>query len=404
MNSRRPLEGIRVMDMTRVLAGPYCTMILRQLGAEVIKVERPDQGDDSRAFGPFIGGDRAESAYFHSINWEKKSLTVDLKSEQGKEIVRRLARVSDVLVENFRPGTLEKLGLGPADLARENPRLIFASSSGFGQSGPLSRLAAYDVIIQGLSGLMSITGEEGGKPVRVGASVADIISGMFTAIGILAALYRRDAGSGNGQGAQVDVAMLDSVIAVLENAVARYATAGEIPAPIGSRHPSITPFQAYDTRDSQVIIAVGNDKLWAEFLRVIERPDLGEDARFVSNDSRTEHLRELNAILAPLFSTLETDEWLARLGKAGIPCARVNNMKDVFAMEQVEARRMLVRFEGEGYDGFVLAGNPVKFVGEDDPLYRGRGARLGEHNREILTGLLGYSDEELEELQARGVL
>ncbi|HQE67479.1 MAG TPA: CaiB/BaiF CoA-transferase family protein, partial [Bacillota bacterium] len=258
---RKPLEHIKVLDFTRVLAGPFCTMILANMGAEIIKIERLGSGDDSRSYGPFING---QSAYFISINRGKKSISIDLKSEKGIEVVKELVSKVDVVAENFRPGTMEKLGLSYEQLKKINPRLIFATMSGFGQTGPYSKRPAYDMIVQGMGGIMSITGEEGGAPVRVGTSIGDLVAGLYGAIGILTALADRDF---SGEGRMVDVAMLDGQISILENAISRYAATGEIPKPLGGRHPSIAPFEAYKTKDSYIIIACGNQALWEKFCK-----------------------------------------------------------------------------------------------------------------------------------------
>ncbi|GAG68604.1 unnamed protein product, partial [marine sediment metagenome] len=265
MERKKPLEDIVVLDLTRVLAGPYCAMILANLGAKLIKVERPKTGDDSRSFGPYKNG---QSAYFVSLNRGKKSIAIDLKKPEGKQIIKELAKVSDVVLENFRPGTTRKLGLSYDVLSKINPRIIYAAVSGFGHSGPYSERPAYDMLAQGMGGIMSITGQPGGEPTRVGSSIGDIIAGMFGAIGIISAIYERVF---TGKGQMVDVAMLDGQVAVLENAIARYAISGEVPGPLGSRHPSISPFGGFKTKDSWVIIACGNQIIWERFCRAIGR-------------------------------------------------------------------------------------------------------------------------------------
>ncbi len=255
------LENVKVLDLTRVLAGPYATMILGDLGADVVKVEMPGTGDDARAFGPYV---KDESAYFMSLNRNKRSITLNLKEEEGKKILKEMVKHFDVIVENFRPGTMEKLGLGYETLKEINPKIVYAASSGFGHTGPYSKRAAYDAVVQAMGGIMSITGQENGKPTRVGTSVGDINAGMFTAIGILSALYRVKE---TGKGQMVDVAMLDSQVAILENAIARHVVTGEIPKPQGNRHPAIVPFETFDTRDGEIMIAAGNDALWAKLCR-----------------------------------------------------------------------------------------------------------------------------------------
>jgi len=266
-----PLHGIKVIDLTRVLAGPFCTMTLADLGAEIIKIEKPGTGDDSRAFGPHLHG---ESAYFMSINRGKKSLTLDLKAEKGREIFLKLVKDADVVVENFKPGVMKKHGLDYAALQKINPKLIYCASSGFGQTGPYSSRPAYDLIIQGMGGLMSITGPDASQPTKVGSSIADIFAGVFSAIGILSALYSR---THTGKGQMVDVAMLDCMVAILENAIARFTGSGIDPVPIGNRHPSIAPFTSVRTSDGYINIACGNDALWLNLCEIIERPDLAPD-------------------------------------------------------------------------------------------------------------------------------
>lgn len=395
----KPLKDIRVVDLTRILAGPYCTMILKNLGAEVIKLERPAVGDDARQIGPFRDDDRKRSAYFMSLNAGKRSISVDLKAEEGRAILKRLIERSDVLVENYRPGTLAGLGFSEKDILKINPEIVYASVSGFGHTGPDSDKCAYDMIVQALSGIISITGTEGGETVRVGTSVADIFAGMFAAIGILTSLYRR---SSTDAGARVDVAMLDGTVAVLENAIARYQTEGEIPAPMGKRHPSITPFGGYKTGDSEIIIAVGNDKLFETFCDVIDTPELVEDGRFSTNELRTKNVSELTELINSALSVNTTDYWLEKLNGAGIPCAKVNDISDLFDYPQIRARNMLVPVEGEG--GFAIAGNPVKIGGVDDDTSFERSPALGEHNEAVMTELLGYSEVEVSELYRKGVL
>lgn len=312
---QKPLAGVTVLDLTRVLAGPYCTMLLQDLGARVIKIEMPGTGDDSRAFGPFV---KDISLYFASINRGKESVSLNLKAPEGKELFEELVGNTDVLVENFRPGTMEKLGVGYEHLGRINPRLIYAAASGFGHTGPDSKKPAYDILAQARGGVMSITGWPDGEPTRVGLSFGDLAASLFTAVGINAALYEREK---TGKGQKIDVAMLDCQVALLENALVRYQVDGQSPLPLGHRHPTIAPFQAVRARDVHIVIAVGNDLLWQRFCAAVGHPHLMEDPRFVTNPDRCRHIEALDEILTDIFKEKVADEWLAILEKAQIPSA-----------------------------------------------------------------------------------
>ena len=301
-----PLKNLLVVDLTRVLVGPYCTMILSDLGARVIKIEAPETGDDSRKFGPFV---KDYSAYFMSLNRGKESIALNLKNNEDKKIFDKILSKADILVENFKPGTLEKWGFGWKDVSKKYPKLIYASASGFGQTGPLKELPAYDMVVQGMGGLMSVTGHPSSEPTRVGTSIGDITAGLFTAIGINAALYDRQK---TGKGAFIDVSMLDCQIAILENAIARYLSKNEIPGPMGSRHPSIAPFEAFKTKDSYIIIAAGNDKLFAKLCDVLKIPETANDERFNSNSLRCENMDNLKEIFEKQLSSKSTDEWCTR--------------------------------------------------------------------------------------------
>lgn len=393
-----PLSGIKVLDLSRVLAGPYCTMILADLGAEVIKVEPPGKGDDSRSFGPFV---RGESAYFMSLNRNKKSIVLNLKEKTGRELFLRLVEGFDVLVENFRPGTMERLGLGYQVLAQRNPRLIYAAISGFGQTGPYRDKPAYDIVVQGMGGMMSLTGDPNGPPTRTGASLGDITAALFTANGILAALYQRTF---TGRGQLVDVAMLDGQVAVLENAIARYEVTGKIPGRLGNRHPSITPFTSVQASDGWLIIAIGNDQLWERFCRLLERPELIADPRFVTNAARTEHWAELEPILADIFRQGTVGQWLERLESAGIPCGPINDIAQVMADPQVRARDMIWEMEHPVAGRLRMAGSPIKLSGAPPLTLRQPSPRLGEHTGEVLTEYLGLQAEEIEELAKKGII
>lgn len=390
----KPLEGIKVLDLTRVLAGPYCTMVLANLGADIIKIERPGTGDDSRDFGPFVNG---ESIYFVSINRGKKSIAIDLKTKEGKELFLELVKEVDVLAENFRPGTMEKLGLGYDVLKEVNPRLIYAAMSGFGHTGPYSMRAAYDMIVQGMGGIMSITGQPGGEPIRVGTSIGDITAGLFGAIGIVASLISRET---TGKGQKVDVAMLDGQVSILENAIARYTAAGEIPQPLGSKHPSITPFEAFKTKDSWAILAAGNDALWKSFCVAVNREDLLEDPRFATNDERNNNHDILKPIIDEIFIEKTTDEWLDILNEAGVPVSPINSVDKLFTDPQVEARNMLVEVEQPGVGKIKVAGNPIKLsdIPPEEEVPKEPAPSIGQHTEEILKNLLGLDDKRVKEL------
>jgi CoA:oxalate CoA-transferase len=391
-----PLSGVKVLDLTRVLAGPFCGMILADLGAEVIKLERPGTGDDSRAYGPFING---ESVYFMSINRNKKSVTLNLKKQEGKQIFKDLVKDIDVLVENFRPGTMERLGLGYEELKTINPRLIYAACTGFGYTGPFKNRPAYDAVIQAMGGLMSITGFPDGKPTRVGTSIADIVTGMFCAIGVLAALRKREA---TGRGEFIDVAMLDSVVAILENAIARYEVTGEIPKPLGNRHPAIFPFESFETQDGDILIAAGNDQLWGKLCQVLGRPGLAEDERFKTNPLRGQNVDEMKQILDGILSTKTVEEWVKILDEAGIPCSPVNTIDKVLNHPQIIAREMIVKVSHPKTGDVRIPGCPIKISFESVPI--GPAPVLGEHTEEIMTKWLGITPDEIAKLKQKEVV
>lgn len=393
----KPLQGIVVLDLSRVLAGPYASMILADYGADVIKIEMPGKGDDSRAYGPFVG---QESAYFMSLNRDKRSMTLNLKQPEAQEIFKKMAAKADVILENYRPGVMDGFGLGYDVLKTINPRLIYAACSGFGQTGPYRHRPAYDVIVQGMGGIMSITGQEGGEPTRVGASIGDITAGLFTAIGIMLALHHRDV---TGEGQMVDVGMLDCQVAILENALARYYASGQAPLPIGNRHPSITPFEAFKARDGYVIIAVGNDRLWQEFCQLIGRPELVNDPRFISNPKRTENQKALKAILDTIFPLKTVDEWLAALDKAGIPCGPINTVDRVVRDPQIQARQMVVATQHPVAGAVKMAGVPIKLSATPGAVER-PAPTLGQHTEEILREMLGMTAPQVAALRAKKVL
>ncbi len=373
-----PLKNLLVLDLTRVLVGPYCTMILSDLGARVIKVEAPDTGDDSRKFGPFIDN---QSAYFMSLNRGKESIALNLKKQEDKKIFEKILIKADILVENFKPGTLEKWGYGWNDVKKKNPKLIYASASGFGQTGPLKDLPAYDMVVQGMGGLMSVTGQPDSEPTRVGTSIGDITAGLFTAIGINAALYDRKK---TGKGMFIDVSMLDCQIAILENAIARYLSKNEIPKPMGSRHPSIAPFEAFKTKDSYIIIAAGNDKLFNELCSALEIKDLVKDDRFMSNEKRCSNMNQLKIIFEDILVRKTTTEWIKELTPKKIPCGPINNIKEAVENDQVKARNMIVSAYHKGIGNFRLAGNPIKLSNYKDSISRGDIPDLDEHREKII--------------------
>lgn len=373
----KPLEGIRVIDLSRVLAGPHCSMILADLGAEVIKVEIPDGGDDSRGFGPFVAG---RSGYFMSLNRNKKSVAIDLKTARGQATLDRLLSRADVLLENFRPGTLDRLGFPWERLQRTNPGLICCRISGFGQTGPYRDWPAYDIIVQGMGGIMSITGHPDGPPTRVGASIGDIAAALYATIGILAALRVRDETT---KGQEVDISMLDCQVAILENAIMRYFVTDSSPQRIGNRHPSITPFTSVKTKDGYINIAAGNDALWQRLCDLLGDADLAHDPRFATNKDRTENWSELEPILEHHFTRRSSGQWLQSLRQQGIPCGPINDVAAVIADPQVRARNMIWEIElGGSKIGF--SGNPIKLsLTPADEMYR-LPPDLGEHNDEVL--------------------
>ena len=387
-----PLENVRVLDMTWALAGPFCAMLLADLGAEVIKVENPEGGDTSRKNFPFV---KEVSSYFLSVNRGKKSVTVNLQHPRGKEIVLSLAKKSDVLVENFRPGVMDRLGLGYAAVREVNHRIIYASCSGFGRTSPYAHRPAYDVIVQGMGGTLSITGEEGGGPVRVGFSIGDIGGGIFTALGILSALHEREK---SGLGQMVDVAMLDCQMALLENAFTRFFATGEVPERIGTRHPVLTPFQALPTRDGYIVVAVARQDWWEKFCNLINRSDLISDERFKTNPDRTKNHKDLEAILKGITRTRTTSEWVADMEKADIACGPVNTVPQVASDPHTLAREMIAQVKHTQAGMLRVVNSPIKLSRTPVNLERASPV-LGEHTEEVFGNLLGLSREDLAKLK-----
>jgi CoA:oxalate CoA-transferase len=377
-----PLFGVRVLDLTRVLAGPFCTMLLADLGAEVVKVERPG-GDDARQYGPFLPS--GESAYFAGINRGKKSIVLDLKAEADRSTFLRLAGRADVVVENYRPGTMEAFGLGVGRLRALNPRLVYASVSGFGRTGPYRRRPAYDVIVQALGGLMSVTGHDAAHPARVGTSISDILGGLYAALAITAALARRGP---SGRGADLDLALLDCTVAVLENAVSRYAVTGEVPGPLGTRHPSITPFQVFRAADGPLVVAAGNDALWRKLCEVLDVPALADDPLLATNALRTSNHAHMEAALEEALSRRTIAEWLAVLEAAGIPAAPIHDMARVLDDPQLAARGMWHTLVDRDGKTLITPGSPVVLDGAHPPLGN-MWPRLGEHQESVLREWLG---------------
>ncbi len=394
----KPLEGVRILDLSHVLAMPYCTMVLGDLGAEVIKIEKPGSGDDSREFGPFKNG---ESAYFISINRNKKSVTLNLKEEKGKEILREFIKVSDVITENFRPGTMEKLGFSYEEVIKINPNIIYATICGFGKDSVYPGRPGYDIIAQAFGGLMSITGYPDNPPTRVGSSLADIISGLFTAIGILASLRTREK---TGKGEYIDTAMVDCIMAVLENAMVRYTVTGEIPKRIGSRHPSLTPFDVFETADGYMVIGIGNDHLWEIFCnKITEFTYLLPDERFKTNESRSKNERALKPLIEEWTKKHKTSDLVEIISKAGVPCGPVNTIDKVVNNPNTKHRKMIFEFDHPVAGMMQTANSPLNLSNTSCKTHI-RAPVLGENTEEMMSKVLGYSKEKIEELRKNKII
>src|SRR5262245_16959993 len=390
-----PLDGLTVLDLTRVLSGPYCTMLLADMGARVIKIEQPGKGDDTRGWGPpFLEG---ESAYFMSVNRNKESVTLDFKHPDGRAVLNRLIAKADVLVENFRPGTLARMGLDYASLGAQHPRLIYCSISGFGQTGPRRSEPGYDAVMQAEGGLMSITGAAEGPPFRLGVAIADIVSGMFAAYGVVSALFARER---TGRGQMVDVAMLDAVAALLTYQAGNYFASGSPPTRLGNRHPSIVPYETFAASDGEFVLAVGNEDLWRRFCEVAEL-DLGE--RFATNRQRVTQYDEVRPLIAAALVVQPREYWIERLTAAGVPCGSVRDLQEVFDDPQLAAREMIAQLEHAAAGPLKLLGIPVKL--SDTPgAVRTPPPRLGEHTDAVLQGDLGMSAADITRLRTSNVV
>jgi len=393
-----PLDGITVLDLTRVLSGPYCTMLLGDMGARVIKIEQPGRGDDTRGWGPpFLEG---ESAYFLSINRNKESVTLDFKKTEGRELLERLVAKSDVLVENFRPGTLEKIGFDYTAVKNRYPRLIYCSISGFGQTGPRRNEPGYDAVIQAEGGLMSITGDADGPPFRLGVAIADIVSGMFAAYGVSLALIARER---SGVGQQVDLGMLDAVTALLTYQAGNYFASGNAPRRMGNRHPSIVPYETFEASDGDFVIAVGNDELWKKFSTVTGLGAVEGMDRFATNRQRVTNYEALRPLIVSRLQSRPRAYWIEALSRAGIPCGSVRSLNEVFDDPQLQARGMLASIEHEAIGMLTLTGIPIK-LSETPGEVRRAPPRLGEHTEPVLRDDLGVDVGTLAGLRERGVI
>jgi formyl-CoA transferase len=395
-DARGALEGLRILDLTRVLAGPFCTMMLADLGAEVVKIEQPGRGDDSRHFAPFRQG---ESAYYMNLNRGKRGVTLDLKT--GRELFLELVKGADVVVENYRPGTMDKLGLGYETLKAVNPRLVYAAVSGFGDSGPYRLRPGYDIIGQAMGGLMSTTGWPGGEPTRSGTAMADVLAGLSVAIGILAALRHRDA---TGEGQKVDVALVDSVVASLEIITQIFLTEGRVPERIGNRYESCYPYDTFAARDGSVVIAAANDKLWRLVCRVMERPELAEDARYDSNPKRVQRHAEVKSLIEAWTGERAVDAIVEAMLEAGVPASPIHTIDRLVRDPHIAgAREMFVEVDHPTAGRTTLTGSHIK-LSATPPRLRAPAPLLGEHNEAVYGELLGLTREHLTELRRAGVV
>jgi crotonobetainyl-CoA:carnitine CoA-transferase CaiB-like acyl-CoA transferase len=394
----KPLDGIRVVDLTRILAGPYCTQALADAGADVVKVEEPAKGDDTRGWGPpFVNG---ESAYFLSVNRGKRGITLNLKDPRGTDLLWRLIERADVLVENYRPGTLDRLGFSPEEVRRRRPSLVYASISGYGADGPWGGRPGYDAVVQGEGGLMSITGSPDGPPFKVGASLVDVLAGMSAFQGILLALLRRQA---TGTGARVEATLLESLLPTLTYHAATWLLAGQVPARLGNRHPSLAPYETFEAADGHVIVGVGSEPLWRSFCSVLGRSDLAADPRFETNALRVANYEALRALLAPLMRSRTVDEWMSALGEAGIPGGRVRTVAEALENPQVAARGLILDVDHPRAGRGRYVGSPIGLDGS------ARGSRrppplLGQHTEEVLEEWLGLPAAEVAGLRRGGVV
>jgi formyl-CoA transferase/CoA:oxalate CoA-transferase len=392
-----PLAGVTVLDLTRVLSGPYCTMVLADLGARVIKVEHPGKGDDTRHWGPpFLG---EESAYFLSINRNKESVTLDFKHPEGRGVLERLLDRADVLVENFKPGTLDRAGFGWETVHARWPRVIHASISGYGQTGPRRSEPGYDAVIQAEGGLMSVTGDADGPAYRLGVAISDIVAGLFTAQGITAALFAREQ---TGQGQRVDIGMLDTTAALLTYQAGNYFASGHAPRRLGNRHPTIAPYETFPTADGEIVIAVGNDAIWRRFCPAIDQPQLAEDPKFRTNKDRLAHYGELRAFLETILASRTRAEWTERFHAASVPCGGVRDIAEVLADPHLHAREMIGTLEHVTLGPVRVMGTPIKLSQTPGSL-RTAPPTLGQHTATVL-GELGYDQQMIASLKASGAI
>lgn len=384
VRKRLPLEGITVLDFSRVLSGPYCTMVLADLGARVIKVERIGTGDDTRAFGPFV---EEESAYFMCFNRGKESIALDFKSPRDRELLERLLDKADVVVENFRPGVMDRLGYGAEQLSRTHPHIVYASISGFGHTGPYKDLPGYDIVVQAMGGLMNLTGWQDGRPARVGTSIGDLGAALFGVIGILAGLYKR---SKDAQGTHVDIGMLDCQAALMETAFARFDVEGKVPTRTGDAHPSLAPFESFAAKDGRIVIAAGNDQLFMLMADALEEPQLALDARFLTNDLRVRNRPDMVEAIERITLNGSVDEWLAKLNEAGVPCSPINSVDGLFDHPQLVSRNMFIQVRGKSSRKVKTAGNPIKMSTspDEDVTVTRRAPRVSEHREAILAELM----------------
>jgi formyl-CoA transferase len=403
------LSHIRVLDLTRVLAGPWCAQTLADLGADVIKVERPGTGDDTRHWGPPYlttpdGADTREAAYYLCANRNKRSVTVDIATPEGQKIVRELAATSDVVLENYKVGQLEKYGLDYASLAKIKPDLVYCSVTGFGQTGPLAERAGYDFIVQGMGGFMSITGERdglpGGGPQKAGVAIADLMTGMYASVAVLAALAHRDR---TGAGQHIDMALLDVQVAMLANMGSNYLASGQPPTRWGNAHPNIVPYQAFQTNDGWIIVAVGNDTQFRKFVEAGARAELADDPRFATNPERVRHRDTLVPIIAEMLGTRGKHQWIECLEAAGVPCGPINDLGEVFENEQVRARGMRVDVPHPSGGTAALVRNPIR-MSATPPEVHSAPPMLGEHTESVLRELLAYDEAAIADLRARQVI